>query len=816
MTKKYFPRFCAAVALLSTNAFADLILHWKLDEAAGAIAADSSGNAIDGTWLETIGSPAWTPGGGVNGGSVSFSGVGADAFVANDFTAISALPFTMSTWVKTTSGANDTMVYLGDGGTNNTYYTTKIQSGAARVVARNTAQIQSGGLPVNDGEWHQVTSVYTSTTERTIYIDGVLGASNTVEVFELIPNRVGIGALTRGSGPVDQFTGELDDVAMWDRAFTALDAAALNGLGVLGAGNASDLDALVDAFTAEGSAPVNMRDWDYTTGLTGFFGETGGSVAGVNAFIVLDDLGNGMQMSSVPGSPVVNSFEASELAIFLGETTTLLWDVDGAGTLEIDQGIGSVVNPAGSIDVSPTETTTYTLTATNGNGTSEPQVTITVIFEPVVTSFTAAPGLIYAGETATLTWDAANFTSIEIDQGVAAIANPAGFVDVTPTETTTYTFTATNDNGTTIATGTVKVLPVPPPRELLLHWPFDEESGLTASDSAGSNDGTFLETGGAITRGTGLMGGALTFPNANDSAVSVLTQLVDDYPFSMGGWVKTIASANDTFAVLGTNQNGQYHSLLVRDGKAQAITRAGGFFLQTGPAVNDDLWHHIVAVYEHPASMSLYVDGVFAGERTTEAGEFVLPDRFGIGALARTDTSIVDSFDGTVDDVSFWRGILSADEVAALSGGATGLGLNASDIASLLTGFEAQSGAQAAGLSWTYTAGLIGAVGATGGSLLGGDGFVVLDESGNGMVSSPFDLSIISIVKNETGRTITWNSSPGSIYRIEYSVDLNDWSIEIDDSFVATEQVSSFADLDSGRLATLRGFYRVVLVPAGN
>lgn len=43
-----------------------------------------------------------------------------------------------------------------------------------------------------------------------------------------------------------------------------------------------------------------------------------------------------------------------------------------------------------------------------------------------------------------------------------------------------------------------------------------------------------------------------------------------------------------------------------------------------------------------------------------------------------------------VDDVSFWRGILSERDVVALHGGANGLGLNASDLASILTGFDDQ------------------------------------------------------------------------------------------------------------------------------
>ncbi len=821
MIKKTLFRICSVLGCsifisLAPNAAADLVVHWKLDDAAGTIATDSSGNAVGGIWQETQGAPGWMPTSGVLGGAITFSGSGADAFIADEFTSVMGLPFTTSSWVKTASTQNDTVVYLGDGTTNNAYYTTKVQGGAARIAARNTGEIQVGGGAVNDGEWHHVITVYTSPTERAIYVDGVLGNTHDVEVLEFVPNRFGIGALTRGTGPVDQFTGELDDVALWDRAFTAVDAAALNGLGVIGAGHAGDLDPLVDGFTAQGTAQVSFRTWEYATGLVGAFGETGGAVGTGDAYIVLDDLGNGMQMSSDPQQPVIDSFEASELVIFLGETTTLLWDVTGADSIDLDQGIGAVANPSGSVDVSPTETTTYTLTATNGIGSLSPELTITVIADPVVTSFTVTPNIVYAGEDVTLAWDADNYTTIEIDQGVEAITDPTGSVVVNPTETTTYTFTATNDNGTTTSEAAVTVFPVPPPRELLLHWPLDEGAGMSATDAANDNDGTFLETGGTITWTEGLMGGGLQFPNLNDVAVETRGALVESYPFSMATWVKTTSTGNDTFAVLGTGIGSDYYSLRMQNGVSNLTRRAGGTFGINGTNIADDQWHLVVGVFTHDQMREIYIDGVLVSQSETDTGVFTLPDRFSIGALNRADGNVVDAFDGMVDDTSFWRGILSAEEIAALYGGATGLGLNASDVASLLNGFEAQSGALAADVPWFFVSGLTGAVGATGGSVATGDAFIVLDAAGNGMLSSPNDLAISSIEQGAGSRTITWNSNPGSTYLLEFSTDLQDWSDEVNNNIVATGTETSFTDSNPTRFATRVGFYRVTFVPAAN
>ncbi|MGJ8695367.1 MAG: LamG-like jellyroll fold domain-containing protein [Verrucomicrobiaceae bacterium] len=806
---------CAFALILACNSLviAAPTVHWKLDEGTGTVASDSSGNAIDGTWAGTVGSPGWTPTEGIDGGSLMLTGENADTFINDAFSAVTVTPFTLSTWVKTTTTAKKGIVYLGDGTTGNQYYLINIQGGTARTTARNGTERAVAGAVINDGEWHNVVSVYASPTERHIYVDGVWGGTQTVEVLEFALNRFGIGGLTRNTphAPVDLLAGQIDDVALWDRAFSAADAAALNALGALGAGNAADVELLVDAFTGQTTTTIRGIDWEYATGLTGSLGASGGSLGSRTGFVVMDDLGNGMKMSTIPGNPVVTSFTVTPEVIFLGETVTFGWDVDNATSVNIDQGVGAVANPSGTLEFSPTETATFTLTATNGNGSSFGEVNVTVIPEPVIDRFEATPTAIFVGEPVELAWDVQNFNTLEIDQEVGVVSGPGGTVTVSPTETTTYTFTATNDTTSSTAEVTIRVFPTPPPRELLLHWPLDEGEGTTTADLAGTNPGVFLETGGSPVWSEGFLGGgALTFQNQNDVSVRAVATLVEGYPFSMAGWVKTTASANDTWAVLGTGQNGNYYSMRVNNGAARIMTRNGGFFEQGGPGINDDAWHSMVAVYAHPASMSLYVDGVFVGTRTSDSGDFVTPDRFAIGALDRTDASVVDAFDGSVDDVSFWRGLLSDRDVAALHGGASGLGLNASDMAAILTGFENQETVNAAGLNWGPAAGLVGVVGETNGTLTDTPS-IVLDDSGNGMVgSSTSGILITDITRNATGTTLTWNSVPGATYIVQFSTDLIDWGDEVDDGVSSGGATTTFTDSDPQRLSLPVGFYRVV------
>jgi hypothetical protein len=67
-------------------------------------------------------------------------------------------------------------------------------------------------------------------------------------------------------------------------------------------------------------------------------------------------------------SPVIVAFQVTPDLIDKGDSATLLWNVTGADTVSIDNGIGETA-PAGTELVTPAATTTYTLTATNAAGT---------------------------------------------------------------------------------------------------------------------------------------------------------------------------------------------------------------------------------------------------------------------------------------------------------------------------------------------------------------------------------------------------------------------------------------------------------------
>ena len=88
--------------------------------------------------------------------------------------------------------------------------------------------------------------------------------------------------------------------------------------------------------------------------------------------------------------PRIIQFSSSPQNISAGQNSTLLWVVENATSVTINNGIGSV-SLGGTQAVSPAATTTYTLTATNAAGNVTSQTTVNVGAAVSITSFTANP-----------------------------------------------------------------------------------------------------------------------------------------------------------------------------------------------------------------------------------------------------------------------------------------------------------------------------------------------------------------------------------------------------------------------------------------
>ncbi len=101
-------------------------------------------------------------------------------------------------------------------------------------------------------------------------------------------------------------------------------------------------------------------------------------------------------------SPIIRSFVGNAATAIQGEPFTLSWDVYGATTRTIDQGVGAVAT-SGSLPLTPPlGETTYTLTTTAGNVNETSSFTVTVIEPPAINTINYADFSEAADEMTTL------------------------------------------------------------------------------------------------------------------------------------------------------------------------------------------------------------------------------------------------------------------------------------------------------------------------------------------------------------------------------------------------------------------------------
>ena len=165
-------------------------------------------------------------------------------------------------------------------------------------------------------------------------------------------------------------------------------------------------------------------------------------------------------------APIITTFDASPISINSGESSTLTWDVIGAKSININQGIGGVASK-GSSKVTPAETAIYTLRADSDYGSVTESVTVTVNTinttgpaitkdPPEINTFSASLDSITLGDDITLTWAITGARTVSISPDVGTVP-ASGWTTVTPIATTTYELSAVNTFGTETVEVTVTV-----------------------------------------------------------------------------------------------------------------------------------------------------------------------------------------------------------------------------------------------------------------------------------------------------------------------------------------------------------------------
>ena len=164
--------------------------------------------------------------------------------------------------------------------------------------------------------------------------------------------------------------------------------------------------------------------------------------------------GCGGGSSEMTGPPLINGFGATPTTIEAGTSSSLMPTFNGGSGVITPGNIAAASGTA--VSVSPSATTTYTLTVTPSSGMAgTATATVTVDPAPTISSFTASPTSIAAGNSSNLTATFADGTGVITPGNITVTSGTP--VSVSPTSTTTYILTVTPAVGSVNATAQTTV-----------------------------------------------------------------------------------------------------------------------------------------------------------------------------------------------------------------------------------------------------------------------------------------------------------------------------------------------------------------------
>ena len=153
--------------------------------------------------------------------------------------------------------------------------------------------------------------------------------------------------------------------------------------------------------------------------------------------------------------PAVVDFSASRYTVKSGESVELRWDVREAITISID-GVGNDLPIRGTQSIRPDASRTYLLKASGPGGAVEHPLTINVLREPMIHSFTASCPAIHSGEATLLQWNVSGATAVFLE-GTGQLSRGQTDRPVCPTASKTYVLKATGPGGTAEKSAVVSV-----------------------------------------------------------------------------------------------------------------------------------------------------------------------------------------------------------------------------------------------------------------------------------------------------------------------------------------------------------------------
>lgn len=516
--------------------------------------------------------------------------------------------------------------------------------------------ISPGASPgqVWDGNWHQVTGVYDGVAVH-LYVDGAEVGSGTPTTTTAPANAISYspaGQLVMGNfsqGGSSGWSGELDDVKVFSRAFTADDAADT----FTNADSTANTNELSSWWKADGNA---LDSWGVNNGtinaatISYFPGKFGTAFLSAGGAAVVQDNPIFEPAQNVTVQAWVKSLSPGSYKYVLSKARLPGWSSYALYTA----GNGGM--------------TFYVSVGPSGNGN-------------LVLSPSADPGLVWDGAWHQVTgvYDG-TAVHLYVDGLEVGTGTPAsGLIDYVSTNQDNGAFVMANDPTFAFAmpggVDEVKLWDSAlTPQQVaqsftasggLVSWWRAEQN---ANDSVGANNGT---TVGSVTYVPGRLignafntaGGAVVVPESPTLEPSAITveALVGGTPPGTNKYIisKSLSASGASYALY-TGPNGGLSFYVNVNGT-----------ITTAPAVTSAIWdgaYHFVDGTYDGSSVRLYVDGVQVGSGTTASGAIQYGTTFDSGELLFGDFSdslSSSNYAGNLDEIKIYNTALSAQAIAA-------------------------------------------------------------------------------------------------------------------------------------------------------
>lgn len=203
----------------------DTLAWWKLNDASGLTATDSSGNSYDGALTNMIGDE-WTTG--VLGDGLQLDG-------NEDYIELATFPdltnnFTMAVWINATNASGDERVFADDQNNLGGYALSIGDAGDGRIrfFSRNISPVSlDSGQVITPGTWHHLVGLHDADAQqRRIYVDGQLVAEDSGSysgIWGIDPGLAALGGEVDGTSESSsnwRFDGTMDDFRVFNRVLS--------------------------------------------------------------------------------------------------------------------------------------------------------------------------------------------------------------------------------------------------------------------------------------------------------------------------------------------------------------------------------------------------------------------------------------------------------------------------------------------------------------------------------------------------------------------------------------------------------------------